>query len=850
MIVYLGIDVRGETYPCLVQDGEAKLGVTTVNITGFVELLELKLGLRKVRKPSHIQKEVYLQALEQCKAGAFYEKSIEIDPLGVAEDLYSKRSELLMSGYKFSDSEAPSRLKNLNTVEEEFKCKDSLEDRISNLFEFLTGEAVQKLGLSELNLLVQLDSFPYLIIKILKTLEEYGVKINTQTVEDKTSSIKLVKVKNEFEVIGVTNNLLKVDECTIAYVKSHQDLLNLAQVYDGMPSIGHGVASYSRPSIQFVILMSQFIWEPLDPNKVVALLNLSLRPFSSKLSWRLAKALEDAPGFWGEPWMKAIEKYEKYEEDADKKKKAIEAMEFLFKRERYNEDAAPVDKILEIFNYTKDYFSKRIAFSGDREAFRVGYSIANDLCELLKVVKNRKETLSKLELDRLLENSMPQVEEVMLPEQVGMKKIISSAESLTGEVGKLVWAPFVDMTGTVKGQFWTTEEINYFKDNSVELMPTYKKVQYDLEKERALLKKAKEIILIVPESLEGELCAEHPLINEILYDELESSALIDDSFEESRITQLPKVKPKWKLKNTNLLKERDYESYSSLEKAFYYPWLYVLDYKAELSAESVVSISNDFRVKGIFTHKIFEDFFSEYKKPEDMKEIDITTWVSERFNDYVEKYAVLWKQNGQETVLVSIKDETIKGLMSLRDHLVEDDWSVLGMEHKLEGEVFKTGFTGYIDMALIRGDEKCIVDLKYGGSKKYEKLLKENKDIQLSLYSKFFGEGTFAHTAYFIIADASLYAKDKKAFSNARSYATEDYVSDYGDVWAKMDNTYNERMNEIQKGEIVVRDYDTEGIVQEDGVNGDDYLDVSSEVGTKYHDYSVLTGYVYGEDDE
>lgn len=850
MIIYLGMDVRGEIYPSLVDDGKAKLGVSTLNITGFVELLELKLGLRKIRRPAHIQKEIYLQALEACKDGAFYEKSLEVDPLGVAQDIYTKRCELLISGYEFKDKGAPARLGDLIRVEEKFECKDSLEDRIANLWHFLGEKGFQGPKIAEINLLAQIDSFPLLFRKILKGLEKAGTLIKEVKAGTQSSSVKIVKVKNEFDAIEATNQVLKSEKNSIAYIKSHQDLLNLYQVYDGMPSIGRGAHSYSRPSIQFVILMSQFIWEPLDPNKVVALLNLSLKPFSSGLSWRLARALAEAPGFWGEPWMKAIKKYEEEEEDENVRKKAIQAMEFLFRRERFNEEAAPVDKVLEIFNFTKEYFSKRIALSGERETFRVGFSIASELCELLKVVKNRKQTLSKLELDRLLESSIPQIAEVMLPEQVGMSNVISSAECLVDKVDKLVWAPFVDMTASVKGQFWTPDELKYFESNSVELVPAYKKVEFDLERERRLLGMANEIILVVPENLDGDQCGEHPLINEIKYEELEVCKLIEGNAEESRVTKLPTIKAKWNLKNTRVLKPREYESYSSLEKAFYFPWLYVLDYKAKLSAESVTSISNDFRVKGIFTHKIFEGFFTEFKNPEAMKNIDVNSWVCERFDDYVEKYAVLWKQNGQETILASIKDETIKGLSTLRDHLVEDNWSVLGMEQKLEGSFFKTGFTGYIDMALIRGEEKCIVDLKYGGSKKYQALLKENKDIQLALYSKFFGEGRFTHTAYYIIADASLYAKDQTAFSKARSYASKDFVSDYGDIWAKMDNTYGERMAELGKGEVVVRDFVTKGMVQEENVNGEDFLDVASEVGTKYHDYSVLTGYVFGEDDE
>jgi hypothetical protein len=850
MIIYLGENLKGEIYPSIVREGEVALGVTSVGLNGFVELLELECGLRRRHQSSTFQKEHYLQSLEKNIEGSFYKESFLIDPQGVSEHLYSRRCELIKSGYKFDGSSMPLRLSDMCKVESDFTCKDSLEDRLASVLEFLTINPDYKINIDEIRLLVTEESFPYVVGEILNLLKNKDISITGLPKIEKPSKAKSLSVKNEFEAISICSHLIKKNPSYVAYCSSDLNLLDIYNQQDSLPSLGEGSVSHSRPSIQLIVLISQFLWEPLDPNKVIGFLNLSVKPLNSSLAWRLANALEDSPGIGGEPWQKAIDRYVKKEEDGEKKEKALNNLKFIFERTRYPKDAAPVEDIIELFSFVREYLSKRMAFDSDRSAFKVGYSVANDLCELLGLIKLRKSSLSKLELENILEDFIPQVEEVYRTEQVGRPNVISTCENIFSNIDTLVWYPFTDMSSGPESMFWTIEELDFLKRAGANIQMPFEKVKIRLDRQSRLASLSDNLILIIPESINGSDVSEHPLSHEIQIEEISLESISSELYEYSELKKLPSIRGEWNLNNTSTLVPREWESYSSLEKLFHYPWLYVLDYKAAFSSESISSITNDFRVKGIFAHKIFEDYFTEYNTPDLMKGSDLMGWYESNFNRYVEQYAILWKHEGQETTLISMKEQVGVALEALSNHLVEDNWTVLGMEHKLKDKIYGTGFTGYIDMALERGSEKCAVDLKYGGSKKYNGYLQENRDLQLSLYSKFYGEGSFAYTAYFIIAEALMFTKDPRAFTNARDTVQGDMNALYGELWGKMDNTFSARMGELKDGEILVRDLKTEGLTTEDTVKGDDYLDMSKDKGNIYHKYDVLLGYVEEESDE
>jgi hypothetical protein len=168
------------------------------------------------------------------------------------------------------------------------------------------------------------------------------------------------------------------------------------------------------------------------------------------------------------------------------------------------------------------------------------------------------------------------------------------------------------------------------------------------------------------------------------------------------------------------------------------------------------------------------------------------------------------------------------------------------MEMKIKDTVFGRDFGGSMDMALNRGNDRCILDLKFGGGKKYSDYLENNQDLQLGLYSKIYGKPTFAFTAYYIIASAKLYAKESTAFKNPNNSPVNNHHEKYQELWEKMEATHDARRDELSKGEVIIRDKITKGLFEDTGVEGEEFLDLSEEEGSRYHDYQVLLGFKRG----
>lgn len=833
--VYLGENLSGELIPSIVKEGEVLLGVKSCGLLGFVEFLEQHLGLRAPRASEAILLESYLQAIHKVKSGAFFEASLRSDALALAKDLFEKRTELLEAGYTLQECGVP-RLNDLYKVEKEFEVRDSLPDRTIKLVDFLKAETQHPLG--KVILLRPRADFAPLYEKLFQQLEKTGVVFQEMEQPIWAPKIYGIKVKNHHEAAKVMKALLQTKPEAVLYIQQGMETLDLLSQTDGLPSLGAEVNSVTRPVLQLVHLLSEFLWEPLDPRRVMEFLNLPVKPLSGKLARKLAHALGESPGFGGDPWAEATEEYFAEETDEDQKEKNKERLAFLFERKRFPHTGAPLKEVCELFRYLAHYLRAR-EFSMESEA-------VTSIIDLLNLTAWRQASVTKLELEKILENSVQGLNFCQREKEVGSRTTFSSGENLVGTVQDLIWYPFTDVY--VKGRllFWDQTEVEFLKKSGVTLLKSFEKTRMAMNLERKLNASVeKAIYLIIPQMLRDEETSEHPLIHELKPEFLDVKTLLADSMERVPVKYLPKIKGEWKLKNTHLITPRKEESYSSLETLFYTPWIYLLEKHAKLDTGSVLTVADDEmgRTRGTFSHKVFEEFFMTHPTPESMKGKASEEWFEKNFPRILDQYGILWKLPGFEKALTQLTQEISHSLKTLARHLSENNWTVEEPEKKINGEVFKTPLLGYIDMALRRGDERCVLDLKYRGKKKYKKKLEENEDLQLALYSKLYGKGNFAYTAYFIISSAQLFSKELNAFKETNNKPASDHQKIYAELLDQMGETYATRMEEIKKGEIVVRDVLTKGLFKETNVQGEEHLNVDGQEGNSYHDFDVLLGF-------
>ena len=76
---------------------------------------------------------------------------------------------------------------------------------------------------------------------------------------------------------------------------------------------------------------------------------------------------------------------------------------------------------------------------------------------------------------------------------------------------------------------------------------------------------------------------------------------------------LPKRQIAWKVEQTDKFIKRENESYSSLNKLFYYPYAYILDYQLGIRPIQIPKVSVTARIKGNIVHQTAKELWGHDK---------------------------------------------------------------------------------------------------------------------------------------------------------------------------------------------------------------------------------------------
>jgi hypothetical protein len=135
-------------------------------------------------------------------------------------------------------------------------------------------------------------------------------------------------------------------------------------------------------------------------------------------------------------------------------------------------------------------------------------------------------------------------------------------------------------------------------------------------------------------------------------------------------------------------------------------------------------------------------------------------------------------------------------------------WEVAHTELELEGHFGPMPVRGKADLELRRGDEHAIVDLKWSGAKRRKELIQNGEDLQLVLYGKLLPPAeTWPHTAYFILDEGKIVARNAAAFREAvvAGKGGEDHAAACDAIFEKMLRTYAWRIGQIRQGQLEIR---------------------------------------------
>jgi hypothetical protein len=233
---------------------------------------------------------------------------------------------------------------------------------------------------------------------------------------------------------------------------------------------------------------------------------------------------------------------------------------------------------------------------------------------------------------------------------------------------------------------------------------------------------------------------------------------------------LPQAKRWWKLPEDITVALREKESFTSLEKFLFNPYQWLLQYPAKLQSSRLLTSGNDFRLKGLLAHGLVERF---YLSPDALRMDDaaFNAWFENAFESIVDEEGAHLRMSGRKADLESFRFRLGRAVNALRGHLNKANVAEVLPEENLAGH-FPGGELGGPTDLLLRTENghTAIVDMKWGGRKKYGEKLKNNQHLQLAIYAELQRQssGQFPGVAYFIFDDAQMMAPDNTTFEGAR----------------------------------------------------------------------------------
>ena len=210
---------------------------------------------------------------------------------------------------------------------------------------------------------------------------------------------------------------------------------------------------------------------------------------------------------------------------------------------------------------------------------------------------------------------------------------------------------------------------------------------------------------------------------------------------------------------------------------------------------------------GNLAHRFFEFLLAEGN----LDQIDkrgVQQWVDEKAPALLEKEGATLLLYGREPERNAFLNRVKNAAWSLISLLRNNGWSVLHTEHRLEGQFMGIPVHGKADLVLQRGEERAIVDLKWSGAKRRKELIQNGEDLQLVLYAHLLAPaGAWPHTAYFILEDGKMIARNRAAFTDAvvAGKGDEDHAAACAQTLEKMQKTYAWRQAQIQAGVVELR---------------------------------------------
>jgi hypothetical protein len=863
---------------------------------GLVNALELRLGLASREASPTTRTCRFLAAAEACEVEGekFFTKSLQADRWGTAAALLSMRDNLRMAGWSGEfDPCAPPRLLDLAAIEKQAQgiLAPGLVDRMAAVRAVL---AQSPGGLPDVECVDDEAHLPWLLRGLLQDLNARFItsqpaaapkRSNLEKVQEFLSS--RLPADGEWNLADDTVILATAhSEITLAHVAARlsnqagPDTAFVTTAPGGLageilhclqsPAPAMENTSTLRPVVQVLRFALEMRWDPPDPSVLLSFLRHPVCPLGAGLRHQLAKAVCDRPGIGSTVWDAAIEKQR--QKVIDRKEYSPEERDAALERidrdlndwilvERYGrQPGAPGSALAETASRVGQWAGRMAGASADAALarhFRALASIATELAEILREIA----IVSPDELAHILELMLGNGTTVGdQAAELGCPELLHDPGAAIESCGTMLWWGF-EKPGGHPAKLWTKEEQDYLAERGIHLQDAGELLAMNLAMaSRPFLAARVRIVLLWPRERGLESIEPHPLLTRLRsafpaipvldLDEDMLPVTTSKAKVEVPLVTLPRRQRWLRLSKKPALPSRDEESYSSVQKFVFLPFVWVLDYQAKLKRPDQLNLATQ---RGNLLHRVVErllaaDCAIDWRT---VAEADFGSWLETTWSGLLRTEGANYLLPGGITEGRRLYEEARRSTWGLIVHLrkagVVKAVADLSMPPAPLGDL---AIKGVIDLLVVTTTGRsAVVDLKYGGGKLKREELSNNTALQLAVYShleKARNSGGWPATAYFILRSNELLAQDASFFPHATIVKCNHGSPGPESTWKEFLDVWRWRRNLLEEGWIEVP------IEGTSPTEGDDGIPASAppheewrpdESATRYDDYRFLTGW-------
>lgn len=774
----------------------------------LLEWLETQLGLVGSEIPFTDRVTRYATLLAK-DLGESYRQSFEVDRWATADELLRRRDELKRAGWDGSDTaDLPNLIRDLARVEGSGDVPPGDPDRLEAVLDSLDAGQVLPGHVCIMDEAV--DEWPPLWRRVLELLNTEQMEAGEPTAplestlhtvqaaflglaeiaeaswDDSFRSLTTLSTQEACQAVAA---MLAADPDRLPSTAIYAPDPAVASLFDealdrlGLPTMGATRGQTAQPALQVLPLAVEMLWEPVDPNVVMDLLSLPVGPIPRRVVGKLARALAEQPGLGSTAWEEVRE--ELTEKDADPGGKVADRLERWFDHPRVpvgQQVTASVvrDRCGVVAQWARGYAewledpdTDSPPADGLAEVLRTAASQAAALGEL---AETQGGDLTKPQVVRMLEDVRRAGARAPAHEaQAGGPNLVETLADVPASCDRLVWLG--TGLGDAPTSRWTARERDQLKAVGVEVDDGTRDLRASRAAERRGLARVAEAVLVVhlPGDIEQRT---HPLwvqVEELLAEEalnavprlrhvLDGRAELSPwplQAEEVPVEPPQPERPLWNVPS-ELLVEPPTTSGGELRERLGCPIRWVFRRVAEIEPSKEATLPNEFMLKGRFCHDVLERVFGDGGDlPSTDDAVDA---VAACFDDRLTKDAAPLAQPAKLGNSKRLRAELLQATRVFVDALHRGGYRVVAMEEWLDAELDGRPLYGRMDVVLGSDDGEAIVDFKLAGRKRFPKLLREGRAIQLAVYAACRAQETdadgFPEVAYLILTDAQLYTPE------------------------------------------------------------------------------------------